>query len=254
LGHKLRYFFTFFRVFRFEHTKISYLFFDYDLLEGDSLSKKTDINQNFSFVDEFKYNSVFLSLNLKFPLLASYLSLMPIILSLNFFLLHCLKSRYPRPITWCHLYLSSPYLFTGPLLLLTLFTLPWSVSLLLDLRYNLLTATGEAQRLSLATSLMLGCLVIGQVALVSGVVKRHWAGQARVERRFGYVFHGLKEGLEGWVASGWLPVVLMKRGAVAGIVVMMPRLTFGPQMFMVALQILMIAYLAYFDPFKQVLT
>jgi hypothetical protein len=37
LGHKLRYFFTFFRVFRFEHTKVSYFFFDYGLLERAAL-------------------------------------------------------------------------------------------------------------------------------------------------------------------------------------------------------------------------
>jgi hypothetical protein len=47
----MKYFFTFFRIFRFEHTKITYFFMDYNLLDA---SKFTSVfyNQNFNVLAE----------------------------------------------------------------------------------------------------------------------------------------------------------------------------------------------------------
>jgi len=53
LGQKLSYFFTFFRIFRLEHSKLTYLFVDYKLIDLPSLSKQVDYNQNFWFLSEF---------------------------------------------------------------------------------------------------------------------------------------------------------------------------------------------------------
>ncbi len=47
-------------------------------------------------------------------------------------------------------------------------------------------------------------------------------------RRFGYVFHGLKDKRENWVAYAYLPAVIVKRLIAAGIIVLLSRHTFGP--------------------------
>jgi|LauGreDrversion4_2_1035121.scaffolds.fasta_scaffold75305_5 hypothetical protein len=39
LDQKLFYFFTFFRIFRFEHVKLTYFFLDYNLIDISSLAK-----------------------------------------------------------------------------------------------------------------------------------------------------------------------------------------------------------------------
>ena len=48
--------------------------------------------------------------------------------------------------------------------------------------------------------------------------------------------------------------MMLKRMVVAGIVVLLARHSLGPQAFMAGIQIATLAYLVYFDPFKQVLT
>lgn len=74
-----------------------------------------------------------------------------------------------------------------------------------------------------------------------------------VMRRFGLLFHGLKD--QGtWVGQAYLPIMLVKRIVVAGIVVLLAKHSFGPQAFLAGIQIATLAYLVYFDPFKQVLT
>ena len=47
---------------------------------------------------------------------------------------------------------------------------------------------------------------------------------------------------------------MLKRVAATGVIVFLFRQTFGAQVFMIGFQMIMIAYLAYYDPFKQVLT
>jgi len=39
LDQKLSYFFSFFRIFRFEHTKLTYFFLDYKFIDPASLTK-----------------------------------------------------------------------------------------------------------------------------------------------------------------------------------------------------------------------
>ena len=74
-----------------------------------------------------------------------------------------------------------------------------------------------------------------------------------VMRRFGLLFHGLKEH-GNWVGQAYLPIMMVKRIAVAGIVVLLASHSLGPQAFMSGIQIATLAYLVYFDPFKQVVT
>ena len=74
-----------------------------------------------------------------------------------------------------------------------------------------------------------------------------------VMRRFGLLFNDLKE-QRTWVGQAYLPIMMVKRMGVAGIVVLLARHSFGPQAFLAGIQIATIAYLVYFDPFKQVLT
>jgi hypothetical protein len=74
-----------------------------------------------------------------------------------------------------------------------------------------------------------------------------------VMRRFGLLFHGLKD--QGtWVGQAYLPIMMVKRMVIAGIVVLLAEHSFGPQAFLAGIQIATLAYLVYFDPFKQVLT
>ena len=56
---KLQYFFTFFRIFRFEHTKLTYFFMDYKLIDVDLLAK-VFYNQNFGAAAEVEYHNVHL--------------------------------------------------------------------------------------------------------------------------------------------------------------------------------------------------
>jgi hypothetical protein len=39
LDQKMKYFFTFFRIFRFEHTKLTYFFLDYKIIDVSSLTQ-----------------------------------------------------------------------------------------------------------------------------------------------------------------------------------------------------------------------
>ena len=48
--------------------------------------------------------------------------------------------------------------------------------------------------------------------------------------------------------------MMVKRMVIAGIVVLLAEHSFGPQAFLAGIQIATLAYLVYFDPFKQVLT
>jgi hypothetical protein len=111
---------------------------------------------------------VFLSLNLKLPIFAGYLALMPVILSVNFLLLHCFKASYPKPIKWVHWYIAEPYMFTGPFLMLTLFIMPLSVGCLLEWRYYEVGNT--LQGVSFAASVLVGCVILAYVALTWAVV------------------------------------------------------------------------------------
>ena len=119
-------------------------------------------------MNELEYNTVFLSLNLKLPIFAGYLALMPVILSVNFLLLHCFKASYPKAIKWVHWYIAEPYMFTGPFLMLTLFIMPLSVGCLLEWRYYEVGNT--LQRVSFAASVMTGCVILAFVALTWAVV------------------------------------------------------------------------------------
>jgi len=111
---------------------------------------------------------VFLSLNLKLPIFAGYMALMPVILSVNFLLLHCFKASYPKAIKWVHWYIAEPYMFTGPFLMLTLFIMPLSVGCLLEWRYYEVENT--LQRVSFAASVMVGSVILAFEALTWGVV------------------------------------------------------------------------------------
>ena len=72
-------------------------------------------------------------------------------------------------------------------------------------------------------------------------------------RRFGLLFHGLKK--QGtWVGQAYLPIMMVKRMVVAGIVVLLAEHSLGPQALLAVIQIAKLAYFVYFDPFKQVLT
>ena len=111
---------------------------------------------------------MFLSLNLKLPIFAGYMALMPVILSVNFLLLHCFKASYPKAIKWVHWYIAEPYMFTGPFLMLTLFIMPLSVGCLLEWRYYEVENT--LQRVSFAASVMVGSVILAFEALTWGVV------------------------------------------------------------------------------------
>ena len=119
-------------------------------------------------MNELEYNTVFLSLNLKLPIFAGYLALMPVILSLNFLLLHCFKASYPKAIRWFHWYIAEPYMFTGPFLMLILFIMPLSVGCLLEWRYYDIENT--LQRISFAASLMIAFVVLAFLVLSWAVV------------------------------------------------------------------------------------
>jgi hypothetical protein len=107
-------------------------------------------------------------LNLKLPIFAVYLALMPEILSFNFLLLHCFKASYPKAIRWFQWYIAELYMFTGPFLMLILFIMPLSVGCLLEWRYYDIGNT--IQRVSFAASLMVACVVLAFVALSCAMV------------------------------------------------------------------------------------
>ena len=128
----MKYFFTFFRIFRLEHTKLAYFFADYNLIDTVSFLKLT-YNQNFADMAELQYHNIHSNNNIKFLIFVGYFALMPIILAVDFFFSNCTYSfKYYH---YIHEKIALRYFFSGPIFMLTLFFLPVTISALLELKY-----------------------------------------------------------------------------------------------------------------------
>ena len=84
----MNYFFTFFRIFRFEHSKVTTFFKDYDLLDFEALPTLF-YNQNYNIQTENQYHNVHSNHNFKFLFIAGYFALMPIVMTVDFFIIQC---------------------------------------------------------------------------------------------------------------------------------------------------------------------
>lgn len=129
----MKYFFTFFRIFRFEHTKLTYFFVDHNIVETDSLTQ-ISYNQNFRTMAELEYHNVHSNHSFKFLAIAAYFAVMPIILAVDFFVVHC-TSFNDRWYVYLSEKIAQRYFFSGPLTLFSLALFPIGVSIILEFRF-----------------------------------------------------------------------------------------------------------------------
>jgi hypothetical protein len=91
-------------------------------------------NQNFYWMSELEYHNFHVNNNFKLLFLAAYFALMPIVLFLDFIMIHCFSTTF-KPYLFLSEKIAQKFFFSGPLVLFTLFSVPFGVYCLLELRF-----------------------------------------------------------------------------------------------------------------------
>jgi len=170
LDQKFSYFFTFFRIFRFEHTKLTYFFLDYNLIDVSSLTK-VFYNQNLNYLSELQYHNIHLSANLKILAFAAYFASMPVILTLDFLIVQCLSSKLIG-YKWFNENVAQSYFFSGPLMLFTVMCFPVIINVVLEIKF--ININNEFQMYSLAVCAALSLILVLYLASLWTVIITHY--------------------------------------------------------------------------------
>lgn len=129
----MSYYFSFFRIFRFEHSKLTQFFTDYSLVDPSQLAQ-VDYNQNLNRMGELKYNNFHVNNNFKLLSISGYFAMMPLLLTVDFFLLHCV-SQDSKIYRYLNERIVAKFFFSGPMALYSLSLLPMGLSAVLELRF-----------------------------------------------------------------------------------------------------------------------
>jgi len=156
--------------------------------------------------------------NFKVYLVLGYSLCMPILLSIDFFVMHCVQ-RPSQAYMWLHDKLIQQYFFKGPLTILLLYAYPMTVSAVLELRY--LKLDNEFQLYSMITALLLLFFIFLlwlAVWLISVNHSRN-SDHPLVSKRFGVLFES---------HSHFYPTLLTLNITSAVLLVMLSRYMKGP--------------------------
>jgi hypothetical protein len=156
LDQKTQYFFSFFRIFRFEHAAITNFFIENHWINLDSIEKLI-YNMNLYPVGEIEYHSFHINNSLKIYGLFCYFVLMPAILTLDFIITQCSSVNKFK---WFHENIALQYFFSGPLFMFIAFSYPIGVTAFLELKS--MTIANNYQMYSF----MVSCLVTMLYSLV----------------------------------------------------------------------------------------
>jgi len=91
---------------------------------------------------ELKYNNFHVNHNFKLLALAAYFALMPLLLAIDFFLVHCVSTD-SKLYRYLNERVVAKFFFSGPMALFSLGLLPMCLSAILELRF--LTIENEFQ-------------------------------------------------------------------------------------------------------------
>jgi hypothetical protein len=222
----MRYFFTFFRIFRFEHSKVTYFFRDFSLLDFESLSLARNYNQNFAWMAELEYHNVHVNHNFKLLALAAYFGAMPALLAVDFFVVQCTASC--RAYRYISEKIPQKYFFSGPLLLFTLASMPIGISCLLEFRFY--TLDNEFQMYSFATcgAIMIVMSLFWLSLWVAVFTHFNHKQHPLVLKRFGLIFANIKPPSNDLIHISAVPLYVTRRMASMFVIGLLCRYTTGP--------------------------
>ena len=234
----MSYYFSFFRIFRFEHTKLTQFFTGYNIVDT-SLLASVNYNQNFNSVAELQYQNLHVNNNFKLLTFASYFALMPLVLGLNFFMLYCISSSSNFISSYFNEKIAQKYFFSGPMVLICLFMFPIGVSILLEFRF--FTTQNELQWYSFAVCSAVCLILVLFFISMWVVILSHYKHKQHplVVKRYDFIFQSLKHQISPtFLVNACIPLMTTKRAASMIMVTVLCRYTLGPLIILAFLQII----------------
>lgn len=183
-------------------------------------------------MSELQYHNIHLSANLKILAFAAYFATMPIILTVDFFIVQCLSTKM-KAYKWFNENIAQSFFFSGPLMLFTVMSFPVLLNLVLEIKF--LNVDNEFQIYSVAVCAGLALILILYLAALWTVIITHYKhkNHPMVLTRFGFLLNHIKDGAKDGekptlTGSLYIPLMVTKRMFAALTMAVLIKYTVSP--------------------------